>query len=702
MANGKFSNPRPYREEEREIEEAFQKINGKDGAPRQEVYTPTMGASGDTTRMPELELPRRTPETGMPERPAPVPETPADIPGEIPEDVLLEEYPQEEPAEDTPGFLDRLILFAEQNRKMMLVGACAAALVLILGCLGIFFLGTATDPYNGKILNNVIVAGVNVGGMAKSEAVKAVEEAVGDTYSTTPMTVRLGGTTLLLESADTGAKLYVKAAVNAAYDYGRTGTKEEKEAAYAASFTGNHTIGLLPYLNLKESAIRGVLEDYAKSVGSVLTQTACALEGTVPDLTANAFDPETTPKLTLVITKGTPGVDFQEEELLTEILDAYSLGSFQVSWEATSSNTEPDPVDWEQVRQELCLEPVNATIDMRTYEVIPGTYGYTFEVSKAQQLVDQAQYGQILRLELSYVAPELKGEDVLYRDVLAVCKTPYSNNANRVTNLELACKAIDGVVLNPGQTFSFNDTLGERTAAKGYKPAPAYSGNELVDSLGGGICQVSSTLYCATLMADLETVQRSNHGYAVSYIDYGMDATVSWGGPDLKFRNSSNYPIQLKAQAADGYVTVEILGTEEKDYYIEMSYTVAETYEPETEYVEYSADSGYTDGEVIRSGSRGYLIKTYKNKYSRESGKLLNKEFVTNSTYKKVNAIVAQVAAPATEPTVPETTPAETTPPTVAPTDPPAEPTAPETAPPAQEPPAQETPTQQTEPQTQE
>lgn len=694
MANGKFSNPRPYREEEREIEEAFQKINGRDGAPRQEVYTPNGNLTGDTTRMPELEIPRRVPETGMPQMPNRQPS--ADIPEEIFEEVFPEE-PEEDGVAEAPGLWERILRFAGQNRKMILVGACAAALVLILGCLGIFFLGTATDPYGGKILNNVIVAGVNVGGLTKSEAVAAVEEAVGDTYSTTPMTVRLGGTTLLLESADTGAKLNVKAAVNAAYDYGRTGTKEEKEAAYAASFTGNHTIGLLPYLNLKESVIRDVLASYAESVGSVLTQTACALEGTVPDLTADTFDPDTTPKLTLVITMGTPGVDFRQEELLEQILDAYSLGSFQVTWESTGANTEPDPVDWEQVQQELCLEPVNASMDMRTYEVIPGTYGYTFDAAKAQQLVDQAQYGQILRLELEYLEPELKGEEVLFRDVLAVCKTPYSANANRVTNLELACKALDGLVLNPGQTFSFNDTLGERTTAKGYKSAPAYSGNDLVDAVGGGICQVSSTLYCATLMADLETVQRSNHGYAVSYIDYGMDATVSWGGPDLKFRNSNNYPIQLSAQAKDGYVTVEILGTEEKDYYIEMSYTVAETYEPETEYVDYPADGAYTDGEVIRSGSRGYLVKTYKNKYSRETGKLLNKEFVTNSTYKKVNTVIARVGISQTEPTVPETTQ-----PTTPATEPATQPTVPETTAPEQEPSREENSPQQTQPQTQE
>ena len=123
-------------------------------------------------------------------------------------------------------------------------------------------------------------------------------------------------------------------------------------------------------------------------------------------------------------------------------------------------------------------------------------------------------------------------------------------------------------MLNPGETFSYNATLGERTTGKGYKSAPAYSGDDLVNQVGGGICQVSSTLYCSTLLADLENVSRTNHRIPVNYINYGMDATVSWRSPDFKFRNNTNYPIQLEASVSGGYVNVQILGTDEKDYYV--------------------------------------------------------------------------------------------------------------------------------------
>ncbi|HCP71420.1 MAG TPA: hydrolase, partial [Clostridiales bacterium] len=172
------------------------------------------------------------------------------------------------------------------------------------------------------------------------------------------------------------------------------------------------------------------------------------------------------------------------------------------------------------------------------------------------------------------------------------------------------------------------------------------------NQVGGGICQVSSTLYCSTLLADLEIVSRTNHGFPVSYISYGMDATVSWRSPDFKFRNNTNYPIKIEASVSGGYVNVQILGTDEKDYYIEMSYVISETYKPETEYKDFKPDNpeGYKDGDVIEEGTTGYLVKTYKSKYSKATGALISKDFVANSRYKTVNTVVARVEEP-TEPT---------------------------------------------------
>ena len=164
-------------------------------------------------------------------------------------------------------------------------------------------------------------------------------------------------------------------------------------------------------------------------------------------------------------------------------------------------------------------------------------------------------------------------------------------------------------MLAPGETFSYNDALGERTREKGYLPAPAYSGKRLTDAVGGGVCQGSTTLYNCVLLADLEVLERSCHGAPVTYVPFGLDAAVNWGTTDFRFRNSSHFPVKITAQVSDGYVRMQILGTDEKDYYIEMT-------------------SGYDDSNPAIT----YAV-SYKCKYSKETGELLSKEREAFSTY---------------------------------------------------------------------
>ena len=637
MSKGKFSNPRPYREEEREIEKSFRQLTGqeKPAKPEDPIFSEASVPDLDTTDPEAADL--------ITEADSLFPEKNSLFSGEdspVPDEELdfsLDET-ENPPKRGTPSFLDKALSFVDNNQKPVMVALCAAALVLIISLIAIFVVNVSGDPYGKKILNNVTVAGVNVGGMSKSDAITAVRAVTDQTYTKQAMVVTLGDTTLQLSPSDTGAKLDVKAAVNAAYAYGRTGTKAERQEAYQASLRSNHIIGLLPYLHLKQDYIKGVLEDYAGTAGSLLTQTTYALEGDVPDLATDKFDEEHAPQLTLVITMGTPGVNFNVDDVFNQILDAYSMNVFTVKAEGAQAEGEPDAVDLQKIYDDVCVEPVDATVNMQTFKAIPGSYGYVFDMVQAQKQVSAAQYGEVVRIPMEYVAPEILDDDVFFRDVLGSTSTPHSNNANRTANLELACKALNGVVLNPGETFSFNDTLGERTTAKGYKSAPAYSGDDLVNQVGGGICQVSSTLYCSTLLADLEIVSRTNHGFPVNYINYGMDATVSWRSPDFKFRNNTNYPIKIEASVGGGYVNVQILGTDEKDYYIEMSYVVSETYKPETEYKDFKPDNpeGYKNGDVIEEGTTGYLVKTYKSKYDKATGVLISKDFVANSRYKTV------------------------------------------------------------------
>ena len=551
MANGKFSTPRPDREEEREIERAFRQVTGQAPPP-----TPPVQDVNDLDMSTfDLVFDEEPPVTDLPPV-QPVSQKPASFP----EKLLL--------------FLSQVLDFFEQNRKVALVALCAAALVLILAFMGIFFASTA-DPYDKTILNNVILGDVNVGGMTKDEAISALKQATARTYPVLDMVVDLEGNELRLSPADTGVSLDVKAAVNAAYDYGRTGTNAEKEQAYLDSLVGNHIIGLLPYLELNDAFILGVLESYAQDSGSTLTQTSYGLEGGLPDLDDPDFDPDTAPTQMLVILMGTPGIGFDATDVYEQILDAYSLHDFTVTVEGLDTVAEPDPVDLEAVYKEFCIEPVNATVDHQNHKVIPGTYGLGFDIEKAQKLIEQAEYGEKVRIPMEYIAPTVLNEDMFFQDVLAEYETTYKDRGNLQTNLQLACEAINGTVLNPGESFSFNNIVGQRTSAKGYKHADDQITDEKNRILGGGISQVSSALYYCTLVADLNVTSRTSHAIVPGYSDYGLDAAVGWTSPDFKFTNTLGLPIQIQASASNGTVQVSILGTDERDYYVAMDYEIS-------------------------------------------------------------------------------------------------------------------------------
>lgn len=556
----------------------------------------------------------------------------------------------------------------KKNRKIMLISLCSVAAVLLIGVISALVYLIVTDPNDGKILNNVSVAGVNVGNMSRSEAKAAIRAATENTYTQQDMVIEFPDLQLRLSPADTGAVLDVNAAVEAAYDFGRVGTKEEKEAALAASMQAEHPIALLPYLNLNLDYIRQQLDDYGKSFNSVYEASSITLEGEMPILDAN--DENFTPDAAcqnLVINMGTPGRYIDIDKAYARILDAYSFNQFNVVINMDEEETIPEEINLEAIAAEFCSAPQDALVDKETYEVIMEVYGYSFDMEQAQQLLEASRYGETITLPMNMVAPEVLGapiKETLFRDVLCEYETKHTNSEARNTNLTLACEAINGLVLDPGEEFDFNTVVGKRTAEKGYRYAPAYSDGKTVQDIGGGVCQVSSTLYYCTLIADLEIVNRKPHSYVSSYMPAGMDATVNWGGPDFTFRNNTNYPIRIEMWVADGYVHCKLIGTDEKDYYIEMEYeiigyhtagSVVEVYPPDN-------PEGYKDGEVIQTAYNGCTVQTYKLKYDKETKELIEKVEDQLSKYKKRDKITVSIQEPTEPPTeapAPET-PAET------------------------------------------
>ena len=166
-----------------------------------------------------------------------------------------------------------------------------------------------------------------------------------------------------------------------------------------------------------------------------------------------------------------------------------------------------------------------------------------------------------------------------FPDLLSEFSTKYAaSNRNRTTNLILAANKINGTVLMPGETFSYNKVVGERTIEAGYKEAPIYVSGRVEDGLGGGICQITTTLYNAVLFANLEIVERSNHQFVPSYANASRDATVVYGAIDFKFKNNREYPIKLTCSVSNGIANFKVWGLKsENDYEVELSSRVTRT-----------------------------------------------------------------------------------------------------------------------------
>ena len=686
IAKGKFSQPRQPRKENEQIPAYVPPIPEPPQVPEYDpsldetmlltgVFEPVKDSDSTQVFTGTPQLPRDTmsfeeaqflQETALPQNSRPA----------------YQPYVQEEEDEDE--------YYDEPKRKskklpILLISICTLVLLLLgAAAFGVMhYLGQEKD--DGLILNNVTVAGVNIGGMTPEEAAAAIHRVTDMTYTVENMVIHLPDTILELSPKDTKVKLDVNAAVEAAYNYGRTGTAEENAKAKADSLISNHTIALLPFLKLDTDYIRDQLDSYGEYFNSDYEESSWELEGKMPELAGDKFDEKAEPQI-LVLKPGKPGRYVDIDKVYNDVLDAYSMNLFEVKTNMTDEEQIPEALDLEELFEMLCTEAEDASMDMESFEVTVETYGYTFDLEQAQKMLSETPWGETLEIPMEYIEPEVLSKDLeekLFRDVLADVETPHTNDANRNTNLKLACEAINGLVLMPGDTFDYNKVLGKRTEEKGYKPAGALNSGTATTEVGGGICQVSSTLYYGCLLADLEIVTRRSHSLPSSYMPMmGIDATVSWGGPEFRFKNNTNYPIRIEAEVSGGKVKVKLIGTDEKDYYVKMDYKVVEIMNPQTVEEEYTAAEakalGYTNGQVKQQGVTGYTVYSYKCKYDKETDELISREYEATSNYVKKDKIVIVVIPDETEPptteapTEPPVTEAPTTPPTTPPpTDPP-------------------------------
>lgn len=489
------------------------------------------------------------------------------------------------------------------RRRMVIIGA--AVLAVLFFAVSILLFRRSADPYGGRILNNVIVGDVCVGGMTKKEAKAALQDMKAD-FETQDMVLRLPTSEYRMSPANTGVRLDVKATVNAAFAYGRSGTKDENHEIYLASEKTPHWITLTDCLNLDESKLQALVDNAAQACLDLYEEPSYRMEGQMPDLTDETLD-ENTAVPTLILHTGSGSYVLDTADTMEKILWAYNCHSFTVDIPYMKRQDTPEPMDLKALGAKINIDPTNFSMDKKTLEVIPGAFGCGFNVTAARRAMMKAGENEEVRIPMKLIAPEVGRQEAPFQDILGFCETPHGDTVNRNINMTLACEKINGLILQPGDTLSYNELLGQRTEAAGYKPAPAYSGTNLINTPGGGICQVSSTLYLASMYAELTALERVSHGFKPHYMQPGTDATVSWPYPDLKLQNNLDFPVKIKAEVTQDKTRVWILGTELRDYDVKVEVSVG-SYAPT-------------------------YIRSYLCKYDKETGEQISREFLSTSSY---------------------------------------------------------------------
>jgi vancomycin resistance protein YoaR len=302
----------------------------------------------------------------------------------------------------------------------------------------------------------------------------------------------------------------------------------------------------------------------------------------------------------------------------------------------------PKELNVDTLYQDVCGDPVNATykIENQKLIIVDEKTGVMFDKKEAEKIINEAK-GEQVEIPIVTKKAEITAPQViegLFPDLLAVYTTKFNEgDAARSHNIRMACKSLNGVVMAPGDVFSYNDTLGPRTLERGYKMANVFVGNQVEPGLGGGICQVSSTLFNTVVFSDLAVNTRTSHSMPVSYVPQGRDATVSYGSLDFKFTNSTGAPIKLTATASNGQNTVKIYGVKKNPVRtVEMTTERLSLFPAE---VVRRQDPTLEEGtvQVQQKGSDGSVYNTYK--VTKENGSVIKSEFLTKSSYIPVTRV---------------------------------------------------------------
>lgn len=453
------------------------------------------------------------------------------------------------------------------GKRLLLTLVIVLCVLTLLTC-GAAFWGYSLST-NGRNLPQVYVDGIFVGDMTAEETEAALRAANFDALEDESLTVRLpAGVSFPVGYLRAGAVLSRDEAVRIACAYGHDGGVFQNLWRWLENHIRPVDVAG-EERPLDEAYIRSCLDGGVHAVAEKLRGEPWRLDS------ENAR---------FIMLKGAGGIELDTDGLYDAVCRALRRGETALQYDTLRKAL--DVPNFEMLYEKICRESANACFN-ESFEIEPEVVGCSFGVEEAVQLWQAAGVGEQVVIPLTMTQPEVTAERLralLFRDVLGAQLTYYTGStAERINNIRLAAAKLDGLILLPGQTFSYNEAVGRRTVEAGFQYADAYSDGQVVPELGGGICQVSSTLYSACLYARMKILTRQNHYFKVGYIDYGMDATVSWGQPDFRFRNDRELPVKLAAYVNEDEcsLVVEIWGTDFDGITVRLRHTEEDVFDEE-------------------------------------------------------------------------------------------------------------------------
>ena len=507
----------------------------------------------------------------------------------------------------------------QKNSKKLMPIIIVGILIILLLIFSTIF--SFMNLNNDKIVSGVKIENIDVAGLSKDEAKSKIESIYNEKkQKDINLKYQDFETTINPELIETNYN--TDKAIEEAINIGKDGNIFSNNYNILFAMMGKKNIEVEMTINEEEA--KNKIEEIGSNIPGIVVEPGYSIEGNK-----------------LIITNGKEGIKIDTENLIKKLkLNLKDINNKEQNIEIPVINKEPEEINIEKIYEEVHKEVKDAYYTKEPFTICPEVEGVDFNLEEAKTILqeDKEQY----EIELTITKPKVTIAQIgseAFPDLLGTYSTKYDGgNTDRTTNLRIACRKINDKVVLPGETFSYNKTLGERTPAAGYKNAKVYENGEVVDGIGGGICQISSTLYNSVLKANMDIVERRNHQFVTSYTPAGRDATVVYGLTDFKFKNTRKTAVRIKASCSNGIATVSIYGIkDENEYDVSFNTKTISTIPFTVKYVDDNSLPAGTE-KVKQKGANGIITETYIVKSL--NGKVVSSNLLSKDTYNAMQRII--------------------------------------------------------------